>query len=523
MDKVSTQKRVLATVVTVAALAVLGGCGGGSTDSPSADGATPTPGGDLVIVQGKGTKTLDPVAAISPEDIAPMYELYDTLYRLSADGQELQPSLAAAAPRSSADGTKWTIELRDDASFSDGSPVTAADVAYSLNRARTANGAFSFLLGAITAVDAPDDHTVVITTGEPSATLEAVLGSWIASVLPADLGGQPEKAFFEDPVGSGPFQLDAWDRGQSLRLTKSTDYWQEGKPYLDSIQWTTVPDANTRVSQVQSGQADVASDVPFSQVASLESAADVTAGTFPAAYTSMLIFNQEYGPFADVHVRRAIAQAIDREAVTTSTLFGAGVAACSILPPSMRFASEPTCPTYNPEAAKAELAKSAYPDGFDVELTIDNLPESSTVAQAVQSQLAELGINVDIKVVDSGELYTVFFQEAYQMGLAAWASDIADPDEQLSYMLDPNAGGNAYYTGFDDPEVTRLIEQGRTTLDDSARADDYAQVQQIVADQVPQLPISHRENAYVWNRDLAQFEVNPMGMIDLASVGMVQQ
>lgn len=523
MRKVLTRKRVLAALVAVVATTVVAGCGGTATDAPSSSDATPTAGGDLVIVQGKGTKTLDPVAAVSPEDIAPMYQLYDTLYRLSADGQDLEPSLATAAPTTSADGTELTIQLRDGATFSDGSPVTAQDVKFSLDRARNADGAFSFLLGAITKVAAPDDRTVVITTSEPSATLVPALGSWIASVLPADLDGKSDKEFFADPVGSGAFGLDEWDRGQSLRLTKNDDYWQPGKPLLDSVQWTTVPDANTRVSQVQSGQADVASDVPFSQVSSLQSAADVTAGTFPAAYTTMLIFNQEYGPFADVHVRKAIAQAIDRDAITESTLFGAGVAACSLVPPAMRFASEPDCPTYDVDAAKAELAKSAYPDGFDVELTIDNLPESSTVAQAVQSQLAELGIDVKIKVVDSGELYTVYGQEAYQMGLAAWASDIADPDEQLSYMLDPAAGGNAYYTGFDDPEVNRLIQQGRTTLDDSARAKDYAQVQQIVADQVPQLPISHRENAYVWNRDLAQFEVNPMGMIDLASVGYAQQ
>lgn len=523
MVKVSMQKQVLAAVAAVTAAALLAGCGGTSSDAPTTGDATPTAGGDLVIVQGKGTKTLDPVAAISPEDIAPMYQLYDTLYRLSDDGQELQPSLATEEPTGSADGTQWTIKLRGDATFSNGSPVTAEDVQYSLDRARNSNGAFSFLLGAITKVDAPDDTTVVISTGEPSATLVPALGSWIASVLPTDLDGMTDKAFFADPVGSGAFGLDEWDRGQSLRLTKNDDYWQDGKPILDSVQWTTVPDANTRVAQVQSGQADVASDVPFSQVSSLEAATDVTAGTFPANYTTMLIFNQEYGPFADVQVRQAIAQAIDREAITASTLFGAGVAACSLVPPSMRFASEPDCPTYDVEAAKAQLATSAYPEGFDVELTIDNLPESSTVAQAVQSQLAELEIDVEIKVVDSGELYTVYGQQAYQMGLAAWASDIADPDEQLSFMLDPDAGGNAYYTGFNDPEVTRLIVQGRTTLDDSARAEYYAQVQQIVADQVPQLPISHRKNAYVWNRDLAQFEVNPMGMVDLASVGFAQQ
>ncbi|MFN8191337.1 MAG: ABC transporter substrate-binding protein [Nocardioidaceae bacterium] len=188
----------------------------------------------------------------------------------------------------------------------------------------------------------------------------------------------------------------------------------------------------------------------------------------------------------------------------------------------MRFASTPDCPPFDVDAAKAELSSSAFPDGFDVELTIDNLPESSTVAQIVQAQLEAIGITVKIKVIDSGELYTVYGQEGYQMGLAAWASDIPDPDEQLSYMLDPGAGGNAYYTGYDNPEVTDLIAQGRTTLDPDARAEAYGQVQEIVAQEVPQLPISYRDNAYVWRREVQGFTVNPMGVINLATVGMQQ-
>lgn len=524
MSAATTWKRPLVALVGVVAVGLVAGCGGGggSTVSPTGSTGTPQPGGEIVIAQAKGSKTLDPVAAISPEDIAPTYELYDTLYRLSDDGQTLEPSLATAPPTSSADGTTWTIDLRTDATFTDGSPVTAADVKFSLDRARKANGAFSFLLAAIDTVSAPDDHTIVITTAEPSATLVPALGSWIASVLPQNLGGKSEEAFFIDPVGSGAFMLDSWDRGTSLRLAKNPDYWQPGAPLVDAIQWNTVPDANTRVSQVQGGQADVASDIPFSQVASLESNASVTADTFPATYTTMLIFNQAYAPFADVHVRRAIAQAVDRDAITASTLFGAGSAACSLLPPAMRFASTPDCPPFDVDAAKAELSSSAFPDGFDVELTIDNLPESSTVAQIVQAQLEAIGITVKIKVIDSGELYTVYGQEGYQMGLAAWASDIPDPDEQLSYMLDPGAGGNAYYTGYDNPEVTDLIAQGRTTLDPDARAEAYGQVQEIVAQEVPQLPISYRDNAYVWRREVQGFTVNPMGVINLATVGMQQ-
>lgn len=514
-----TVMRPLSVIAVVSVAALLGACASAAPVDPT---AAPVAGGELVIAQDSGATTMDPVAAVSPADIAPMYALYDTLYTLGEDGVTITPDAAAALPEASADATQFTIALRDDVVFSDGTPVTAEDVAFSLNRARTADGAFSYLLGAVSSVSATDDHTVVITTSEPSATLPAVLTSWLTAILPADLEGLSDEEFFAAPIGSGPFTLDSWETGQSMRVVKNDAYWQTGLPYVDAVQWNTVPDANTRVSQVQGGQADVASDVPFSQVEALQSSATVTAETFPANYTTMLIFNEAYAPFADEHVRSAIAQAIDRDTLTASVLFGAGTPACSMLPPSMPFASEPDCPSYDVSAAKAELAESAYPDGFAVELTIDNDPSSSTTAQIVQAQLAEIGIDVEITVVDPGQLYTVFGDEAYQMGLAAWASDIPDPDAQLSYMLDPAAGGNSYYTGYDNPEVTELIAQGRSTIDLEQRAQIYAQVQQIVADEVPQLPLSHHQNAYAFSRDVQNFSVNSMGMVDLLNVSLAE-
>ena len=490
-----------------------------SQDSGSSD-ETPAEGGELVIARAEEGKSLDPARAISPAEIAPINQIFDRLFTVSADGLSLVPSVATAATPSK-DGTEWEIEIRDDVEFTDGSPLTADDVKFSLDRSRTATGGFSFLLAPIASIDVTGDYSLVIRTEEPSATLLPGLSSWVASIVPADLGGESDRQFFEAPVGSGPFVFDSWDRGQSIRLTKNGTYWQTGKPLLDAVQWNTVPDESTRVSQVQSGQADVADSVPFSQVSTLD-ATDLNAQSFPANYTTFLIFNEEYEPFADVHVRRAIAYAVDRQAITAGALFGAGEPACSMVPPSMPYSSEPDCLGFDLEAAKDELAKSAWPNGFDVELTTDNLPVTSSVAQIVQSELAEIGINVKIKVVDAGQLYTTYGQQAYQMGFAAWASDIPDPDEQLSYMLDPAAGGNAYYTGWSDPEVSRLITEGRETLNSDERAEIYAQIQQIAAEQLPQLPISNQENPYVWTQDVQDFWVNPMGQMDLVNMGLTR-
>lgn len=512
-------RRAAISLVAVAAVGVLASCGGSSSGGGADTGSTQ--GGELVIARSEEGRTLDPAQAVTPAEIAPINQVFDRLFTVSKDGKEVEPSLAESATPSD-DGTEWTVTLRDGVEFSDGSPLTADDVKYSLDRSRKAKAGFSFLLAPIASIDVEDDTTLVIHTDEPSATLIPALSSWVASIVPANLGGASDKEFFADPIGSGPFVLDTWDRGQSIRLERNDNYWQDGKPLLDAVQWNTVPDDNTRVSQVQSGQADVADYIPFNQISSLDASADLDAESFPANFTSFLIFNQEFAPFADQRVRVAIAHALDRDAITESTLFGTGEPACSMVPPSMPYSSTPDCPQYDVDTAKSELAQTKWPNGFDVELTIDNLPISSSVAQIVQSQLAEIGIDVTVKVVDSGQLYTTYGQQAYQLGYAAWASDIPDPDEQLTYMLDPDAGGNAYYTGYSNPEVTKLINEGRQTLDTDKRAEIYAQVQDIAAEQVPQYPISDQGYPYVWSTDVQDFWVNPMGTIDLLNASIAQ-
>jgi len=519
MSRLRQTRRATVGLLAVAGLVLVASCGGGNNASDGADTEGATKGGELVIARSEEGRTLDPAQAVTPAELTPINQIFDRLFKVSADGQSVEPSLAESATPSE-DGREWTVKLRE-ANFSDGTPVTAEDVKYSLDRSRKSNGGFSFLLTPIASIEVIDDQNLVIRTAAPSATLLPSLSSWVASIVPADLGGKSAEQFFADPVGSGPFRLDEWDRGQSVRLVRNDEYWQDA-PLLDAVQWNTVPDDNTRVSQVQSGQADVADYVPFSQIDSLAATANLEAQSFPANFTTFLIFNQEFEPFADEHVRRAIAHAVDKDAITTSTLFGAGEPACSMVPPSMPYSSEPDCLQFDLDAAKEEMAQSQFPDGFDVELTIDNLPISSSVAQIVQSELAEIGITIKIKVVDAGQLYTTYGQQAYQLGFAAWASDIPDPDEQLTFMLDPKAGGNAYYTGYDNPEVTRLINEGRETLDSDARTEIYAKVQQIVSQELPQLPISNQGNPYLWSQDVQNFAVNPMGTIDLSAVGVAK-
>jgi peptide/nickel transport system substrate-binding protein len=509
-------KRVTTALVGAFTVAVsLAACGGESGGSATAVGGT------LTIARPADQITLDPAQVVEVPDIAVTNQLFERLFVLSPDGSSVIPSLATDSTMSE-DGRELTVTLREGAKFSDGSDLDSADVVYSLDRSRKADAGFSFLLAEIESVEAPDPSTVVIRTANPTATLEASLSAWVASIVPADLGGQSPEEFFETPVGSGPFTMTKWARGTSIEVARNTTYSGADKPKVESVRWTVVPDANTRTAQVQGGTADIATDIAGSQVETLDNGR-TSAESFPGFFTSFLIFNEDVEPFADVKVRRAIAYAIDKSALTKATLREAGEPACSMVPPTMLYAQDDSsCLEHDLDKAKAELAASSAPNGFSVAITIDNLPTSSPVAQIVQDQLAKIGIKLTIKTVDAGQLYTVLGDQAYEMGLAAWISDIPDPDEQLSFMLDPAAGGNAYYTGYDNPTMNDLIASGRSTLDPDARAKIYAQVQDLAAQDVPHVPLSHQGNAFVWGPTVEGVQADPLSQLVLDGITKVK-
>ena len=154
-------------------------------------------------------------------------------------------------------------------------------------------------------------------------------------IVPKDYADASKKDFYQHPIGTGPFMWDQWSKGGELRLKRNPSYWQKGKPYLDAVSWNNVPDDNTRILQVKGGQAHIDEFPPWAAIDSLKSSPGVVVKLFPSSRTDFLEFNQKHTPFQDVHVRRAIAYALDREAMVKAVLFGNGQVANSFLTPAL--------------------------------------------------------------------------------------------------------------------------------------------------------------------------------------------
>jgi peptide/nickel transport system substrate-binding protein len=216
--------------------------------------------------------------------------------------------------------------------FSNGTPMTSADVKFSIDKASAAAKGWGYINTAIKSVAAPTPSTVVVTLKYPWAPLLADLSLFSNGIVPANYGGQTETQFYNAPIGTGPFKSDYWHKGSALKLVRNPNYWQPGKPYLNSVTWTDVPSDNTRELQLKGGQAQIDEFPAWSTVASLKSTPNVAMNLFNSTRTDYLAFNELRKPFQDVHVRRAISLAVNRAALVKAVLFGNGKPANSLFP-----------------------------------------------------------------------------------------------------------------------------------------------------------------------------------------------
>ena len=481
-----------------------------------ADG--PKRGGDLIFARHRDNTTLDPGAAVETDTIYVLDHIFETLFATSADGASVDPWLASDYEVSD-DGKSWTVTLREGVEFSNGQPMTSADVKFSIQRAID-EAAFGFLLSAIESIETPDDMTVVFNTSFPWAPFLADLSVWAAAIMPADYAGMSAEEFFEDPIGTGPFLFDEWVPGEYIRLVRNDNYWQEGKPYVDSVTWTQVPDDNTRILQLEGGQAHIAQNVPLNLLDSLNEKDGITATTFPATTVYWVSFNTTIEPFNDRHVRRAIAHAIDQDAIANAALFGHGGPACSVISPAVPFHDPDTpCLESNLDLARAELAQSSVPDGFSAEYLVGDQSPNLPIVEIIQGQLAPLGIDISIRTIDPGQFYSTIFVFDYEIAFTGWTMDIPDPDQKISFMFDPElGGGDSYSTGYNNPEMIELVRAGQTTFADADRAQIYADIQALNAEEVPFIPLVVLDAPFAWSDSVKGLWVNPVGKRHLEDV-----
>lgn len=527
-----TRRQVLKAGAAGVGLLALGplaaACGESETTSSGGASGGPKMGGSLIVgrhhqptVQAAG---LDPHhVEVSSGNVYTLDKMYEPLYTTDAAGK-LQP-LMVQEHSVSGDGLVYTLMLKEGITFSDGEAVTADDVAWSLNRARTSEtGSMSFLNFAIADVKAVDAGTVEITLSQPWAPLLSDLSIYSDAILPKDLRGMSEKEFFTNPIGTGPFVLKSWEQeGALIKLARNDNYWQSGKPYLDEIVFKLITDDNQRMLQLQSGDIQVADGVPPAQVESLQGDTNLSVGIFPAWSVDLFLFNELVDHYADRNVRRAIAQTIDTAKIVEATTFGTSEPGGSFFPPSLEY-YDPNTPVlkYDLEAAKADMAASGFANGFKSEILIPSGDKVwSLAAQVIQAGAAEVGVDFSIKQLDAAAYQTAFREFEYETFINNAINDITDPDEMASFQCDnENGGSNSFWTNYENPDVVKLVRDAAGEMDSAKRGEMYAEIQALVAQDAPFVALSYPPSIYASTVDVSGFAVNPAGAYPLEGVSL---
>jgi peptide/nickel transport system substrate-binding protein len=511
--------------VTIAALCAaalaLTACGGesGSDSNASGSGAK---GGDLVLVRPADSTDMNNTMVFDNDSIWVFQQMLESLYQVTPDGTDVEPLLVESDELSD-DQKSLTITLKDGITFSNGDPMTSADVKFSLDKARSTKGGWEFLDVAIDSVDAPDPKTVVVNTKYPWAPLKADLANFNNAILPKDYAGQTAEEFYKAPIGTGPFVWDHWNRGSELQLVKNKDYW-DGEPSLDSITWKVVGDDNARALQLQGGQAHINQSPPFSSIEQLKGQQGIKVELFPSTKTDYIMMNQSEKPYDDVHVRRAISYAIDREAIIKTVLFGNGTPGNSLLMPTVPYYDkEAGGQQYDMAKAKEEMAQSSVPDGFKTTfLASSGDVADAGIAQILQASLKELGIDMEIQNVDPSAAQEAQSKREYQITHSYWTMDIADPDELVTFAVDPDSGASSFYTGYNNPDVVKLARDAAKTFDETERAKLYSELQRKAAEDAFLPTLFYSPFAYAVSDKVKGFQVYPTGNFHMEDVSLAE-
>lgn len=481
---------------------------------------TPDPaakqGGTITITYKDDVATLDPAIGYDWQNWSMIKSLFDGLMDYVPGTTELRPGLAESYTISE-DGLVYTFRLRPGVKFHNGREVTAEDVKYSLDRVTNPEtqspgaGFFGAIAGfedagpgGLSGVEVIDPLTVRITLSRPDATFLHVMALNFASVVPREAVEAAGQDFGKQPVGTGAFRLKEWTLGQRLVFERNPDYWRPGVPLLDEIVFEVGQEPVVALLRLQKGEVDLPGDgIPPAKFVEVmndpaQAARVVRGGQLHTGYITM---NVTIPPFDRLEVRRAVNMAINKERII-QIINGRAVPANQPLPPSMPgYVKDYEGYPYDPEQAKRLLAEAGLAGGFETELYVMNTDPNPRIAQAIQQDLAAIGIRASIKnlaqanVIEAGGAGTA---PMIWSGGMAWIADFPDPSNFYGPILGCAGAveGGWNWAKFCDPELdAKAVEAD--SISDPARAEErlglWSEIYMGVMEKAPWVPVFHEE------------------------------
>lgn len=471
----------------------------------------------VVVAVGSNFTTLDPYDANDTLSQAVAKSFYQGLFGLDKD-MKLQNVLAESYSVSG-DGLVYTVKLRQNVKFQDGTDFNAEAVKVNLDRASDAQNHLKRynLYKNIASTEAIDPTTVNITLKQPfSAFINILAHPATAMISPAALQKYGKDIGFH-PVGTGPYQLEAWKQTDFLKVVKYPGYWQKGLPKLDAITWRPVGDNNTRAAMLQTGEAQFAFPVPYEQAAILAKNSQLALTTSPSIMQRYISMNVTQKPFDDPRVRAAINYAINRQALVKVAFAGYATPAVGVVPPAIAYAQTYQPWPYDPAKARVLLKEAGYPNGFTTTLwSSHNHSTAQKVLQFTQQQLAQVGIKVQVTAMDAGQRAAEVEgkgqkESGVRMFYTGWSASTGEADWALSPLFasqnwPPTLFNTAFYSN---PQVDNDLAQALKTTNETEKARLYKDAQDAIWQSSAWVPLVVETLVSAQSKKLHGFYVMP--------------
>ncbi|MCO1654526.1 ABC transporter substrate-binding protein [Pseudonocardia humida] len=474
-----------AALAAVLALSACGGGGGGDRSAPAADAGPPRPGGTLVMqLPAEITNGLNPLVSSDPTAMTLISgSVYGKLveFRTGPDvrGLEVVPDLAESW-EISPDGLTYTFNLRKDVRWQDiapvdGRPFVADDVVATFTALKQATRVHQWMVQPVTSIEAPDAHTAVFRLSQPYAPLLEYLAYHFNMILPREgIEGQFDLA--TTAIGTGPFILAEHTPNVEWVLRKNPDYHVPDRPYVDEIRRPIMTDTAAVTAALRSGRLDVGTTSDVNVADELARAGGFVVEETPGAPISFYM-NPTVEPFDDPRVRQAVMQAIDWQGMgenirgnfNLTSLLRPDTSSAALTPDRVR-----ELRPFDPEGARALLAQAGLPTGFATSLVVQRVDDEDVrEAQWMQADLAEVGIQMEIEVVDPGT--GIARRRDHQFPMAKALRGVHLPDQ---VWRDFQKESIENYALIDDPELEAMLAESRAALDPAARDDVFRRMQE---------------------------------------------
>jgi peptide/nickel transport system substrate-binding protein len=474
-------------------------------------------GGVLTVGLDKTVDTMDILKAGDPLVWFPGHQINETLV---FPGDDMKPGPLLAESWERVDGTTWKFNLRKGVTFHDGTPFNAEAVKYSLERMMKEGPKWA--LPPIKSVEAVDENTVLLKTEKPFSPLLDYLMNPIAAMFSPAAGEKQKGDFSTNPIGTGPFKLEKFVPEQQVDLVRNDNYWSD-RPKLKKVVFKIVIDPSTRVMALRSGDVDVIRNFPTAEVAMMEKDGQYNVLKVVGVRTHYFGFNMQRDYFGDLKVRQAFNHAINKEAIISHVMHGMGEQAYSFVAPKMPEHIDVPGYAYDPDKAGQLLAEAGWKDTdadgildkggkpFKIKLVMQTWSVFwKPSAEALQSQLKDIGVELSINVMERGALTEVQKKRDFDLNMSCTPAASGGADYQLSSRFqstfNPETMASA---GYVNERVNSLLDLAKQEMDGAKRMQMYQEVQKIVNDEAVAIPYVYDMEFVAANKRINGFKPHP--------------